>query len=344
MPFAIFLCIMAVRSRLKVLLESFDPRVLQRTRERIDEVRDTTRELRRALSLLEIRTEQLLLLERLNWQQRERLARLPQLLDGPAVQRHVSAAVDRATLVLDPFPHFVVEEWLPADLYAAVLAAIPPAVFFAEKPSHKQQLAVPPPIAPELSRQVWSFLAERVVAGFLEPAILQKLETQTDDYVRSICPDVGDAWTQHVRIHGSDGRLMLRRPGYLLEPHRDPRWGFVTCLAYLARPGDDERHGTQLYRVRNDRLAPDESVFYPEMDDCDLVDTVPFRANHLFVFLNSAGAHGGSIPADAPAATERYMYQFRMGPDLDGIRWLLARMPPGQRALWAGIKTERAGY
>ena len=333
-----------VRTRVQALLESFDPRVLQRTRQRVDDLRGSTRELRRALDLIEIRTEQLMQLERLNWQQRGQLARLPEVLASERVEAHVVAAVERAKLVLDPFPHFVVEEWLPPDLYAAVIGAIPPPVFFAEKPSHKQQLAVPPPVAPELARQVWAFMAETVVAGALGPAVTRKLRGPLDAYVATFCPDGAADWAQEAPIRVSDGRLMLRRPGYVLEPHRDPRWGFITCLAYLARPGDAEAYGTRLYRVRNDGQAPDESVHYLQPEDCELAGTVPFRANQLLVFLNSTGAHAASIPADAPPAMERYLYQFRMGPDVAGIGWLLGRIPAEQRPHWAGLKAARAGY
>ena len=49
-----------VRTRVQALLKSFDPRVLQRTRQRVDDLRDSTREPRRALDLIEIRTEQLM--------------------------------------------------------------------------------------------------------------------------------------------------------------------------------------------------------------------------------------------------------------------------------------------
>lgn len=335
---------MGMTSRFNAIFEALDPRVQHRTRQRVDEVRDSTRELRRAMNLIEIRTEQLMLLERLNWEQRAQTDALSQLLDPVSVRDHVNAAVDRAVLADDPFPHFVVENWLPPAVYDAMLKAIPPAVFFAEKPSHKQQLHVPPPIAPEYSRRVWTFLAEHVVTECLGPAVVRKLGERVDAYVQSICPASSDAWRQHVRMHASEGRLMVRRAGYLLEPHRDPRWGFITCLAYLARNSDTEIYGTRLYRVKHDQEAPDESVFYVDKKDCELVSTVPFRANHLLVFLNSAGAHGASIPDDAPPDLERYMYQFRMGPDLKGIRWLLERMPEAHRHLWAGLKTGRAGY
>jgi hypothetical protein len=40
---------------------------------------------------------------------------------------------------------------------------------------------------------------------------------------------------------------MPRRPGYHLEPHRDPKRSLLTCLLYLARPGDSDAQGTQLF-------------------------------------------------------------------------------------------------
>jgi hypothetical protein len=92
-----------------------------------------------------------------------------------------------------------------------------------------------------------------------------------------------------LTLHPSDGRIMLRRPGYQLMPHRDPKWGFVTGIVYLAREGDSEAHGTQLYRVRDDSQAPTSRVYYVEPDNCELVKDVPFRANSMLVFLNSEG-------------------------------------------------------
>lgn len=334
---------MGLTSRIAAIVEAIDPRVQHRTRQRVDEVRDAARELRRALDLVDVRTQQLMLIERLNWEQRTELAAVAALLDRARVKAHVIAAIEKAPLVTDPFPHFVVENWLPPAVFDVLLKAIPAPVFFAEKPAHKQQLPVPPPIAPEYSRQVWQFMADVVATECIGPAVVEKLRTHIDGYMRAICP-AGADWPAHVAMHVSDGRLIVRRPGYLLEPHRDPRWGFVTCLAYLTHTGSGETYGTHLYRVHHDGEAPDESVYYVEKANCELVRTVPPIPNTLLVFLNSAGAHGASIPPDAPGDLERFIYQFRIGPDLKGIRWLLDRMPDDRRALWAGLKTDRAGY
>jgi hypothetical protein len=159
--------------------------------------------------------------------------------------------------------------------------------------------------------------------------------------VQGICGS--DAASLDLALHPSDGRIMLRRPGYVIAPHRDPKWGFVTGLVYLARDGNSETYGTNLYRVAQDEEAPTDKPFYVNERKCELVKMVPYRANTMLAFLNSAGAHGASIPADAkPATLERYVYQFRLGPDTPTIKRLLAMMPAEQRALWSGAKANKA--
>jgi len=49
-----------------------------------------------------------------------------------------------------------------------------------------------------------------------------------------------------------ESRIFLRGAGYSLKPHRDPKWGFLTCILYLARPDDKEEWGTQIYSVDED--------------------------------------------------------------------------------------------
>ncbi len=334
---------MSVIARLRTLAETLDPRVLHRTRVRLDEVRDRTRELEETTRLLGVRTEQLLTLQRENFQQRDDVDDLRAFLRPDALLPHVEQAIAAADLFTDPFPHCLVSDWLPPALYDTLLRAIPGSVFFADRPSHKQQIQVPPAIAPEFSRQVWEFVARDVVTRAAGPAIWRKFESHLDTYIRSLIPGAPD-WRPHVAMHASDGRVMLRRPGYVIEPHRDPGWGFLTCLVYLARPGDNKEWGTQLYRVREDDKAPDETAYYVPGERCELVKSIPFRRNTMLVFLNGSGAHGASIPADAqPPDLERYLYQFRLGPTPSGIKWLLEHMPAEERARWAGLKTARVG-
>ena len=322
----------------------FSPYTLVRTLDRVDQLSRATRDLARSIDALRVHTEQLLAIERMNWELRADLDTLPEHLDVGRIQTHVQRAVADAPIDLDPFPHIVVDRWLPRDVYDTIVRALPPSVFFADRDVSRQRLLVPFSVAPDYSQRVWRFVARDIVSGMLEAALTDTFRPLIQDYVRSFCPDMPPE--VDLSLHASQGRIMLRRPGYVITPHRDPKWGFLTCLVYLVRPGDNEAYGTQLYRVTNDEEAPSGKPYYVEDARCELVKSVPFRANSMLIFLNSTGAHGASIPADAqPADLERYLYQFRLGPTNRAIAELLARMPEEGRALWAGAKAEKAeGY
>jgi hypothetical protein len=327
-------------TRVAAAADLLRPRTLFRTLARVDSLADTTRDLKTSVEALRIRTEQLEAIARLDWEQQDDLIRLVQMLDVARIECHVAAAIAAAPLELDPFPHLVVDRWLPPEIYEAIVRGLPPAVFFADREESRQRMLVPFYFAPTYSRRVWKFVADEVVGRILRDALNAKFDAVVRDYLASFCPPGHDV---ALDMHPSDGRIMLRRPGYVIAPHRDPKWGFLTGLIYLARPGDDETHGTKLYRVTNDEEAPSDKPFYIEEDRCELVRAVPFRANSMLVFLNSVGAHGASIPADAkPANLERYVYQFRLGPDVRAIKQLMSLMPNDRRTRWAGAKAQKA--
>lgn len=317
------------------------PSTFFKTLARVPALVDQNRELQATIDRLQIRTEQLWALNRLDREQQDDLAAAATCLDAARIDTHVRAAVAASALEMDPFPHVVVERWLPEDVYAAVIKGVPPAIFFADREASRQRLMVPFPLAPVYADRVWRFLSEQVVSSSLSAALSEKFDGVLREYIRAIAPGLPEGQT--VSLGVSDGRIMLRRPGYVIAPHRDPKWGFLTGLVYLAKDGDSEAHGTQLYRVRDDAEAPTDKPHYVDEARCTLVRSVPFRANTLLVFMNSAGAHGASIPADAkPADLERYVYQFRLGPDRAAIARLLSAMPKGERSKWSGAKSARA--
>ena len=148
---------------------------------------------------------------------------------------------------------------------------------------------------------------------------------------------LGDNPIAEIPMSCSDGRVMLRRPGYYIKPHRDPKWGFLTCLLYLKRPSDDEAWGTDVLRVAEDEEARGAKPHWIDEAKCEVVETVAFRRNRALMFLNSTGAHTARIPDEAlPADLERYTYQFRVGAERDSIQYLLANMPEERRVFWEG--------
>jgi hypothetical protein len=278
---------------------------------------------------------------------------LADVLARPDIPAHVDRVIQSSTLHREPFPYAVIDNLLPRDLYDALIAGIPPLELFAERPVNKQQLKVPFRMGPAYSRRVWRYMADVVVPQFITPGVVLKFRAVVHDWVRENWPALGaDPLSDVVRLHSSDGRILLRTNGYRIPPHRDPKWGFLTVIIYLARPGDDEAWGTRLYSVKENAasgapipqqaIAPDAKARgaapdWIDPDDCVFVEDVTFKPNRALIFLNSHGAHGAEIPDDAqPAELQRYIYQFRIGPSGSVITRMMEALPEERRLFWAG--------
>lgn len=357
--------------RLSGLLEVLRPRTIARTVKSVDDLAVTARDLKRLVKQLEQRAvkndartsaleQELRTLTDAIAELRVRESRLraiyerdidlqpaldtvDRVLDAASIRSHVERSIDSAALDLDPFPHLVIEDLFPRSFYEAVLRGIPPVEMF-DGTENKQRIVVPFEMAPAFSRRVWGFLLHSVVDDIIGPALIRKFRQPLNEWLRATWPELPDqALESRVELLSTDGRILLRRRGYLIPPHRDPKWGFVTCLLYLARPGDSPTWGTQLYHVDGDTEAVNLAPHWIRAEDCRLAKEVPFRPNTALAFMNSRGAHGARIPADAePPDLERYIYQFRIGPSPDSIRRLQAVLPEDRREMWSGKRVDYA--
>jgi hypothetical protein len=286
--------------------------------------------------------EQLKLTAMLNERQRALVADLPRRLDEQRITCHIRHAIASTPLLTDPYEHAVVDGLLPDDIYTLLLEAIPPVSFFHDRDLIKRDVRFPMEFGPTLSAMVWGFFDDVIARRAIRAAVLDKFHEPLQRHFDSIfgldLRDRANSLPQSV----SGGRLMLRSRGYHLGPHRDPKRSMLTCLLYLARPGDSETYGTQIFRVTNDTDASYKQTYYPEQEGhaCELVKVVPFRANSMLVFLNSRGAHGAEIPADAPADLERYSFQFYISPPNLALTALIKALPADRRRMWQN-KSER---
>jgi hypothetical protein len=242
--------------------------------------------------------------------------------DVPRVGAHVARAIAGARIETDSSVHVIINDLMPADTYQAILDGIPPRVFFNQRDDAKQNMKLDQvDIVPQWTLQTLTFIENELIPRMMVPALLQRLAPHIRDfYVREYGPEKGPPLAALPHF-ASGNRLMLRRPGYHLDPHLDPRRAVFTALIYLARPGDSEAYGTSFYRMNGTPQIDRSNTFYPRTQgiQCDLVKMVPFKANSAVAFLNWGGAHGADIPKDAPADTLRYSYQFYVSPDPAGV-------------------------
>ena len=240
---------------------------------------------------------------RLNESHADDLARLDTVLDEERITAHVRKAIAAAPLQIDPFPHIVVERLFPVDVYKLLLKSIPPPAFFSDRDPLKQNLRIADGVWPELSVRVLGFLEEVIARRAIRPAVLEKFHEPLQRHYDTIFgPAFRERAGQMPQPCRADG-VMLRRPGYHLAAHRDPKRAMLTCLLYLARSGRQRgvrhahlsRDSTMARRSTRRRTTP------RQMDrTCELVKMVPYRPNTMLAFINSGGAHGATIPEDAP--------------------------------------------
>ena len=305
---------------------------------RLDAMSLDIRGLRDEIKKLSFRESQLRAVARADAELEEAMQRLHTATDEKKLEAHFRAAVDRSELRLDPFPYIIIQDAFPDRLYDALVRGIPPIELFADKAFNKQSLKVPFPMAPAYSRRVWNFFVHRAAPRVLQPALLEKFREPLRAWIASNWPSLANnPFGPPMDFNTGYGRILLRGRGYRIRPHRDPKWGFLTCILYLAREQDSESWGTQLFQVDDDRPAEGAQPHWIDPARCRLADEVPFRRNSMLVFLNSTGAHGAHIPEDAePADLRRYIYQCRIGPSAAATRSLMAALPGEQASLWAG--------
>lgn len=269
-------------------------------------------------------------------------AGIQQCLDVPTLTAHLRQRLAAIAVQTDPMPHVVVTDVFPSETYELLLQSIPRVECFVSDGSTKQNWECTNEYsAPDVVKEVWRRMDSDWMRQCVLPLVIDSFRTNLlHHYEQLFGPDLAEtAITAQVARRG---RVMLRRPGYHLKPHRDPLTAGMTLLLYLARPDDEESYGTQLYRVRNDRVPDRSKTYYPPPEACEEVVNVPFRPNSALVFLNAVGAaHGATIPRTAPLDLERYSYQAYIGVELGRLAEVLNQLTGDARARWAPKLFER---
>lgn len=239
------------------------------------------------------------------------------------------ASVTPAAIRRTPFPHIVVEDVLPPDLYAAISAAYPaleqivpprggdrPYISNSRYTFSAWITAIHDVLAP-----VWKdfiahhsspeFFADvvRLFDGYWDPALLAHLGGNLHGHSTGLLLQPHD---EPPRIL-LDARAEVNTPVYGAPsvsrgPHLDTPNRLFTGLFYFRAEEDDSTGGElHLYRWKNGPIA-DFDVFQLPEDAVEIVATMPYRANCLVMFPQQIGAlHGVGLRAPTPHV-RRYVF------------------------------------
>ena len=207
---------------------------------------------------------QLRLARRFDYEQRGELLNLPARLDVGRIAPHIRSAIGRATLETEPCPHLVVTELFPSEFYSLLIKALPPHGFWKSGRVGRANWTMGEDVGPTLAESVWGFMNNTLAEDVLTPALVAKCrDVLEESRSGELVPEAAANILPYGRR--SEGRLMLRRPGYQIRPHLDPPRAPLTCLLYLAQPGDSEEHGTRLYRVCEGLPDKHGGIFYADV-------------------------------------------------------------------------------
>ena len=225
------------------------------------------------------------------------------------IRDHFVARLDAATLVMHPFPHLLLTDALPAEVYASVIADNPftanPGVRFGD-PSWTSRLRFTHYYdyrfqhdlcagSRTLDQEPWSLLGDAFDnAAWLGPTLRDRFP----EYFDLRFGDIGAVEQAGVDGDGAGerggfwGRLHTRtflqrhEPGYQLDAHTDIPTRIATCIFNFPPGAGYEQAGTQFLEPLDPRWRCTGNSHYP-IDGFRVVASSPYAPNTGVVFFKT---------------------------------------------------------
>jgi hypothetical protein len=212
---------------------------------------------------------------------------------------HFVERLRSAVVLADPFPHFYLEQVLPADYYRTLLSHLPASAVYEnlfevtdyklDHFRHRDQRDLNEGWTATLSGEIkdfWDEFNQWFLGPELARAVLEAFEGPLSE-----CFGDRSSWPT-VSV---ESQLIRHRAGYFLGPHSDLYTKVAVFLLYLA-PDDGAGHlGTSLYRPKDPTFTCHDSTHHP-FEDFVRVKTAPYKPNSLLAFLRSDVSFHGVEP------------------------------------------------
>ncbi len=202
-------------------------------------------------------------------------------------------------VILDPYPHYYLENVFPDDYYREMLRHLPGSAAYQnlfevtdyklDHFRHRDQRDLREGWTAELPDEIkefWDGFTEWFLGPELAGAVM-------DSFAEPLRARYGgrESWPE-VSV---EPQLIRHRAGYFLGPHSDLYTKIVVLLIYLAPDESGAHLGTSLYRPEDPSFTCRDSKHYP-FEDFVRVKTAPYRPNSMLAFLRSDISFHGVEP------------------------------------------------
>lgn len=226
-------------------------------------------------------------------------------IDLRAAKIHIEHRFAEATVEEFPFPHLVIENILPDELYEQLLSFWPEEQNFSGGNGQFRQLYVNKGCSKwmhldnESIRLFWRIFAEVVATLYINEAVKEKLMPYLDWKFPDLPKTEVEKLKKTLRFWDSrQDSLFQYTHLYQIPPHIDQIYLFATSLLYCPIDNDHEQLGTTLYTCKEGRPPEVSGDYYQGTPT--LVKSIPYQRNTLLVMLQNPWQLHGSNLHDSP--------------------------------------------
>jgi hypothetical protein len=212
---------------------------------------------------------------------------------------HVVERLRAAEIVLEPYPHYYLENFFPDDYYQTLLRKLPESRVYQnlyevttlklDHFRHRDQRDLNEGWTATLPGEIKDFW-DRFDEWFLGPDLAQAVMTSFASQLRARFGDK-QSWPE-VAV---ESQLIRHRAGYFLGPHSDLYTKLIVLLLYLAPDCSAAHLGTSLYRPKQPGFSCPDSNHYP-FEDFIRVKTAAYKPNSMLAFMRSDVSFHGLEP------------------------------------------------
>jgi hypothetical protein len=250
----------------------------------------------------------------------------------PNFEAHIRSRFAATPLTLDPFPHLVIHDLLPTELYTEMYKDLP-----TERQAHRSVsrlawvrpralLGLPIPRMVRTGEQpMFGLRPGNGTTKFLDP-YASRWQRKYQDYIDLVDRLTIEAYGPAISAYMGQ----LQRAGLLPEPqapvlgqalftHRTEEWRIgphthdanqlIQSMIYFPLPGSNQYQGTVLYRLKKPKTLPAaelmQTCMYAE-DEVEEAGQMKYHPNTLASFLNTPLAIHAS--PDVPGPSRRYTF------------------------------------
>jgi hypothetical protein len=249
----------------------------------------------------------------------------PESVDIVALKSHMERRIMETELLMSPFPHMLIENFFPKELYRDILQFN---LFKANEGTpwatkqHSRTVKTKTPYylrhqinfhqkekfeTPDESvRQFWNDIRQTFLSDDWFPKLVFK---RFPEYFRI---RFGDAVDDDQFWNRLKKQLFLQRhqSDYFIGPHTDVGTRIFTCIFAFAEVDGFEEYGTQLLKPK-DPFTRCSGDTHHDFDNFDVVKTAPYKPNNLLLFFKTRQSFHSVKKLDEQVPNGRYGMQFQ---------------------------------